>query len=757
MARIGVGNKYNLAINGVGYLVRGLNYKKKDARVFSPRFGTGEMGETDLDTWKVWQQEDLSGGMFQELFEDITKVDALNKIQVNPRDKLLHPTPPSLEAGIAAGTIDGTAAWATSAYVLYKSANYYSAGVKGAMYKMEANVETDTVHGAHSATAVTITCHSTTGFNAIGVMTIGTEKIKYTGVTATTFTGCTRGYNGTTAASIADDATITQSETYKWTAVKTDFANGITDITLCNGCLWVATGNGNPFWKWNGTTWTSSTLWTPQKVCAFNAKILGTSAGTLFSHDASTADGVRATIGVVGDANIDCNSMIVFNHRLYIGKPDGLFAYDGVQITCVLSYANDVNANNFRYMAVHNGALYFICKNQLYRFNGSTVEEIKDLTNLQTITAMASGYGRLWFLTTAPSGYFVTGGKGGEVPANAYCLYYYDGVGVTLYDDLNVGIHTPYCIAFTGSILSYFVSGASAVLDTRHFYIDLSKEFTAKSMNVGTIFTSSFDAGFGNIDKAFESFEVNHENMIAGDTIGVYYKLYDGDTWDAAWSNLGQITSATSNRLWRYTTPALNGVFKKSKFKIVVTRVGTSTLGIRSYAMKYIISPDYKREWQISLLAVGSTNNPLELLDGTAETVTSYALRENIYACRENDSTIPFEDIDFTITNGAVTTTATSITVDTTHLFPSAGFIKIDDEIIKYTGKSATQFTGCTRASLSTSAATHTDNEIVNSYYRVILSDIINEEVYWPVDPPVEATPSLVNPETIQTIVLKEA
>lgn len=41
-----------------------------------------------------------------------------------------------------------------------------------------------------------------------GLIYCGTEQIKYTGKTATNFTGCTRGVNGTTAAAHADDAVI---------------------------------------------------------------------------------------------------------------------------------------------------------------------------------------------------------------------------------------------------------------------------------------------------------------------------------------------------------------------------------------------------------------------------------------------------------------------------------------------------------------------------------------------------------------------
>lgn len=46
-------------------------------------------------------------------------------------------------------------------------------------------------------TATTVTVKSTTGWPSSGTLHIGTEAISYTGVTATTFTGCTRGKNST--------------------------------------------------------------------------------------------------------------------------------------------------------------------------------------------------------------------------------------------------------------------------------------------------------------------------------------------------------------------------------------------------------------------------------------------------------------------------------------------------------------------------------------------------------------------------------
>ncbi|MDC1067434.1 hypothetical protein OAQ56_05435, partial [Alphaproteobacteria bacterium] len=53
-----------------------------------------------------------------------------------------------------------------------------------------------------------ITVDTTAGFPSSGTLVIGTEQITYTGTTATTFTGITRGANATTAAAALDDATV---------------------------------------------------------------------------------------------------------------------------------------------------------------------------------------------------------------------------------------------------------------------------------------------------------------------------------------------------------------------------------------------------------------------------------------------------------------------------------------------------------------------------------------------------------------------
>lgn len=46
-------------------------------------------------------------------------------------------------------------------------------------------------------------------------------------------------------------------------------------------------------------------------------------------------------------------------------------------------------------------------------------------------------------------------------------------------------------------------------------------------------------------------------------------------------------------------------------------------------------------------------------------------------------------------------------------------YIRIDDEIIQYAGKTSLTFTGCTRGALNTTAASHSDDAEVTSFYRL--------------------------------------
>lgn len=81
------------------------------------------------------------------------------------------------------------------------------------------------------------------------------------------------------------------------------------------------------------------------------------------------------------------------------------------------------------------------------------------------------------------------------------------------------------------------------------------------------------------------------------------------------------------------------------------------------------------------------------------------------------------------LTDNPLTVGATTVNVVDASSFPSVGAITIDAEIIKYTGKTGTSFTGCTRGFDGTSDVQHSVNTPV--YHRIIADhhNVLKEEI----------------------------
>ena len=91
---------------------------------------------------------------------------------------------------------------------------FWVVGGLAAIYCYDNTSKTTLLDGGINNSVTTVTVDSTTGFEAIGTITIGSENISYTGKTNTTFTGCTRGADSTSAATHSDDATVNRAS--KW-------------------------------------------------------------------------------------------------------------------------------------------------------------------------------------------------------------------------------------------------------------------------------------------------------------------------------------------------------------------------------------------------------------------------------------------------------------------------------------------------------------------------------------------------------------
>ena len=66
-----------------------------------------------------------------------------------------------------------------------------------------------------------------------------------------------------------------------------------------------------------------------------------------------------------------------------------------------------------------------------------------------------------------------------------------------------------------------------------------------------------------------------------------------------------------------------------------------------------------------------------------------------------------FQDTAYTTLNGGINNSVTTITVVSTTGFPTAGQIRIQSEVITYTGTTPTTFTGCTRGARGSTNTAH--------------------------------------------------
>ncbi len=83
-----------------------------------------------------------------------------------------------------------------------------------------------------------------------------------------------------------------------------------------------------------------------------------------------------------------------------------------------------------------------------------------------------------------------------------------------------------------------------------------------------------------------------------------------------------------------------------------------------------------------------------------------------------------------TTLDGAIDNLVTTVNVIDTTSFPSTGYIVIDTEVIKYTGKTGSSFTGCTRGADGSTAASHITGSVVAAFgvadhHNVAISAII--------------------------------
>lgn len=252
----------------------------------------------------------------------------------------------------------------------------------------------------------------------------------------------------------------------------------------------------------------------------------------------------------------------------------------------------------------------------------------------------------------------------------------------------------------------------------------ITKLDTAAYIISSNTITGRFDANKVAVDKLWHSVTVLFKQLVADQTIQIEYSVDDGSTF----TSIGTITFASTGdgaNTEETLFFAANTSSRKIQLRITLGSDGTNTPTIQAFTTRYLILGDNRFAWAMELTAY----NKLMLLDGkTSEPKDADELKQLLHVAKWKRQIVELQDVDYqetAIDDGAgMTAAATSVTVDRTNGFPEQGRIKINQEEILYTGKTATSFTGLTRGARGTLAAAHSDDDVVSTKYDVLITSV---------------------------------
>lgn len=208
-------------------------------------------------------------------------------------------------------------------------------------------------------------------------------------------------------------------------------------------------------------------------------------------------------------------------------------------------------------------------------------------------------------------------------------------------------------------------------------------------------------------------------------TIAVEY-LVGELTPSSSWTSLGSLSGTADKVKQTFFFPA-GTIFNKLWIRVKLDTGGVGSANdttpiVTDMVMEYLPYPTYKKLWSLRINA----GDEVKHLDGSLVETTGRELKSRLEVAWWTKSTLDYQDLDYASNqlNGGITSSATTITVDSTEDFPEQGRIRIEDEEIFYTGKTVTQFTGCTRGARGTQAAAHSDDTVVNNAYKVLITEL---------------------------------
>ena len=701
---------YNVALDSQGFVIKGLPNTparlQRQMAIYGNRYASGDRSYADFSHYWFWSQTDWSGGFQQEKWKDEAKfksssnVDVLTKYgEVKPLyDLSLVYTSINIQEfksfalfnnliyifqakadGSSTGKVILNSADTADASAVGGAYTFYSSEVyKDKIYLGCKTPNNTQLNGALTAANTTVTVDSTTGFSASGTIYIENEIITYTGVTATTFTGCTRGTSGSKAVEHSDNVVVVDQGSLKSmnienSTVPVRFGSAETHLAITTGeRLYIAEKSRQ------GSLYGDS-IW--------------------YSDDGTTFTSLIAKTGQNKQVIKGCENLGLFYYLVKDNNSIDLWRIDDLWVTHIYTWDYLLTPDIYSFLGeVYIAGYDELGKELIFKWDGASLDKVFEEK-----------------ISLSPKTEFLTEFKGK--------LYNHKLVsdGQVWTDNYNLSYSTypaqPFLSAF-GKL--YFVVKDTA---TPKYYI--YKLNTSAYQTTTNIITGTYTGDIPAIDKYWNSVELNFEKFSAsGQSIQVQYSTDDETTWTSLTPTISQAThGAIDTYVLKF---ADNTISKKIQLKIILTSTSAVPTILKDFTVSFLPLPHEKYEWQLTL---NCSDNILLADFQSYEPKTGLELRNLLKNKWLTHNKILLEDVDYaeTTLNGALTAVATTITVVNTDGFSEQGRIKIDSEEIFYTGKTKTTLTGCVRGSRGTKAVSHTSTTTISNGYNVMITNYQEE------------------------------
>lgn len=350
-----------------------------------------------------------------------------------------------------------------------------------------------------------------------------------------------------------------------WSEAK-DLAATATDLLVIDDALFALCGDGsNGFYSTDGSEWTNMDvagtvmIWWLENAWRSNGN-------TLYSTATPKTGGSWSTGQAVGDAQFEITSLAVYDSKVYIGKEEALFYYDGTAVAEVKDCRHRAYTGNFKGMAAWAGYLFFQVMSTVYRYHPTS--EL-DITPRYVGGKDEEFYGwgiPLQFLPAQKGIYCLFD----DAKGIHHALLKYTGSGWARIDSGTSVTIAPAGIGWsrTENWLLWGAAGKTYYQQRRTLADAPSDDYVA----TGYFITPYFDGGFAEEEMEIRLCTIEGDDLNSTEKVTVYYELDRAGSW----TELGDFTvSPQQQRSFAELAGAISG--REMRLKVELHRAAGDT------------------------------------------------------------------------------------------------------------------------------------------------------------------------------------